>query len=112
MPPANLSSGCNCAEFPFFYLPPAGQCADLATETPKSIPRAKEGTPPSSYSRSGESKSPDGGSTTSEGEPDEDYSGLALTQLGSTTTPEQLISRVTKCKEDSHQCEQMDGATR
>jgi hypothetical protein len=31
MPPANLSSGCNCAEFPFFYLPPAGQCADLAT---------------------------------------------------------------------------------
>jgi hypothetical protein len=29
---ANLSLGCNCAEFPYFYLkPPAGQCAELAT---------------------------------------------------------------------------------
>jgi hypothetical protein len=38
-------------------------------ETPKGITKAKEGTPPSSDSRSGKSKSPDGGSTTSEGEP-------------------------------------------
>jgi hypothetical protein len=57
---------------------------DSEEETPKSIPRAKEDTPPSSDSRSSESKSPDGGSATSEGEPGEDYSGLALTQLGST----------------------------
>jgi hypothetical protein len=60
---------------------------DSEEETPKSIPRAKEG-------RSGESKSPDGGSATSEGEPGENYSGLALTQLGSTSTPEQIIATV------------------
>jgi hypothetical protein len=47
------------------------------------------GTPPLSDSRSSESKGPDGGSTISEGEPGEDYSGLALTQLGSTSTSEQ-----------------------
>jgi hypothetical protein len=63
---------------------------DSEEETPKSIPRAKEGTPPSSDSGSGESKSLDGGSTTSEGEPGEDYSGLALTQLESTSTPSGL----------------------
>jgi hypothetical protein len=40
---------------------------DSEEETPKIIPRAKEGTPPSSDSGSGESKSPGGGSTTSEG---------------------------------------------
>jgi hypothetical protein len=61
---------------------------DSEEETPKSIPRAKESTPLSSDCRSSESKSPGGGSTTSEGEPGEDYSGLALTQLGSTSTPE------------------------
>jgi hypothetical protein len=57
-------------------------------ETPKSIPRSKEGSPPSSDSGSRKSKSPDGGSTTSEGELGENYSGLALIQLGSTSTPE------------------------
>jgi hypothetical protein len=62
---------------------------DSEEKTPKSIPRAKKGTPPSSNSGSGESKSPDGGSTTSEGEPGENYSGVALTQLGSTSTSEQ-----------------------
>jgi hypothetical protein len=31
MLPANLSSGCNYAEFPFFYLPPVGQWPDLTT---------------------------------------------------------------------------------
>jgi hypothetical protein len=64
---------------------------DSEEETPKSIPRAKEGTPPLSDSRSNESKCPDGGSATSEGEPGEDCSGLALTQLGSTSTPEHLV---------------------
>jgi hypothetical protein len=67
---------------------------DSEEETPKSIPRAKEGTPPSSDSRSGESKSPDGGSATSEGEPGEDYSGLALTQLGSTSTLEHITKEI------------------
>jgi hypothetical protein len=60
---------------------------DSEEEAPKSIPRVKEGTPPSFDSRYGESKSPDGGGATSEGEPGEDYSGLALTHLGSTSTP-------------------------
>jgi hypothetical protein len=64
---------------------------DSEEKTPKTIPRAKKGTPLSSDSRSGESKSPDSGSATFEGEPDENYSGLALTQLGSTSTPEQFI---------------------
>jgi hypothetical protein len=39
---------------------------DSEKETPKSIPRAEEGTPPSSDTGSGESKSADGGSATSE----------------------------------------------
>jgi hypothetical protein len=64
---------------------------DSEEETPRDLPGAKKGTPPSD-SRSGENKSPDGGSATSEGEPGEDYSGLALTQLGSTSTPEHLLS--------------------
>jgi hypothetical protein len=52
---------------------------DSEKETPKSIPRAKEGTPPLSDSRSSESKSPDDSDATSESEPGEEYSGLALT---------------------------------
>jgi hypothetical protein len=59
---------------------------------------SKEGTPPSSDSRSGKSKSPDGGSTTSEGKPGEDYSGLAMTQLGSTSTPEQRPNLTWECQ--------------
>jgi hypothetical protein len=61
---------------------------DSEEETSRDLPGAKKGTLPSSDSRSGENKSPDGGSATSEGEPGEDHSGLALTQLGSTSTPE------------------------
>jgi hypothetical protein len=56
-------------------------------EVPLSLSGTSEGSPPPESSRTG-IKSPDGGDATSEGEPGEDYSGLALTQLGSASIPE------------------------